>query len=104
MRNRSSIQVVCAEYERLLTESQVALTRWANTRAGISGRRGRDTYNDLRTLQEDFLKAWALLQDHKRDCEVCQVMSINEAVHSATDTGSLHQLYLQFRRLGKSRG
>jgi hypothetical protein len=46
MRNQSSVQVVCAEYEGLLTESQLALTSWANERAEISGRRGRDIYSE----------------------------------------------------------
>jgi hypothetical protein len=85
MRNPSSVSVVCAEYEGLLNESQVALTSWANERVGISGGRGRDTYIELRTLQWDFLKAWALLQNHKRDCEVCQVISTNEHVHAGAD-------------------
>jgi hypothetical protein len=74
MGNQSLVQVVCAEYERLLDESQAALTSWAYERAEISGHRGRDVYYDLRTLQRDFLKAWALLQNHKRDCEVCQII------------------------------
>jgi hypothetical protein len=73
MRNRSSVQVVCAEYDGLLKKSQVALTNWNKGRAEISGRRGRDVYNELRTLQANFLKAWALLQYHKRDSDVCQV-------------------------------
>jgi len=75
MRNQSSVQVVCAEYQGLLNESQVAFSNWAYERVEISGRRGRDVYNELRTLQGDFLKAWALLQNHKCDCEVCQVIS-----------------------------
>jgi hypothetical protein len=93
MRNRSSVQVVCAEYEGLLKRSQVALTSWANKRAEIPGRRGRDVYNELRTWQANFLKAWALLQYHKRDCDVCQVVSITADVQSTPDAGSLHQLY-----------
>jgi hypothetical protein len=82
MRNQSSVQVVCTEYRWLLAESQLALTSWANERAEISGCRGRDIYNELRTLQWGFLKAWALLQNHKRDCEVCQVISTIEYQHT----------------------
>jgi hypothetical protein len=85
MRNPSSVSVVCEEYEGLLNESQVALTSWANERVEVSGRRGRDMYIELRTLQWDFLKAWTLLQDHKRDCEVCQVISALEHVHAGAD-------------------
>jgi len=75
MGNQPSVQVVCAAYEGLLNESQVALTSWAYECAEISGHRGGDVYDELRTLQRDFLKAWALLQNHKRDCEVCQIIS-----------------------------
>jgi hypothetical protein len=92
MSNQSSVQVVCAEYEGLLTESQLALTSWANERAEISARRGRDIYNELRTLQGDFLKAWALLQDHKHDCEVCQVISTIGYVHDGTDEDNVRHL------------
>lgn len=92
MRNQSSVQVVCAKYEGLLGKSRVALTNWANERAGISGRRGRDLRNEFRTLQGDFLKAWALLQDHKRDCEVCRVLSTVERVHAGTDEDKVQPL------------
>jgi hypothetical protein len=61
MRNQSSVQVVCAEYEGPLTGSQLALTSWANERAEISDRRGTDINSELRTMQWDFLKAWRLL-------------------------------------------
>jgi hypothetical protein len=57
MRNQSSVQVVCAEYQWLLAESQLALTSLANERAEISGRRGRDIYNELRTLQMGLLES-----------------------------------------------
>jgi|HubBroStandDraft_6_1064221.scaffolds.fasta_scaffold130275_5 hypothetical protein len=92
MRNQSSVRVLCAEYEGLLTESQLALTTWANERAEISGRRGRDIYNELRTLQWDFLKTWALLQRHKSDCEVCQVISANEYEHTGTGEDRVQRL------------
>jgi hypothetical protein len=92
MRNQASVQVVCAEYEGLLTESQLALTTWANERAEISGCRGRDMYNELRTRQWDFLKAWALLQGHKRECEVCQVISTIEREHAGTDEDRVQRL------------
>jgi hypothetical protein len=93
MSNQLPVQVVCAEYEGLLKKSQVALTNWSKGRLEISGRRGKCIYNDLRTRQANFLKAWALLQYHKRDCDVCQVVSTTADVHS-TDAGSLHQVYI----------
>jgi hypothetical protein len=99
MGNQSSVQVVCAEYEGLLNESQVALTSWAYERAEISGHRGRDVNDKLRTLQRDFLKAWALLQNHKRDCEVCQVISAIEHVHAGTRAAALRAPFSNSRSL-----
>jgi hypothetical protein len=63
MRNQSSTQVLCAERQRLLKESQVALTKWNKGRAEIhkSGRRVRDADNELWALQATYAKAWALL-------------------------------------------
>src|SRR6202035_4211222 len=70
----------CLEYQRLLKESQIALTNWNSGRAEIhnSGRRGRDTDNKLRTLQGNFARAWAVLQWHDQRCEICQPVSIIE--------------------------
>jgi len=96
MGNQSPVQAVCAEYEGLFNESQVALTSWADERAEISGHRGRDVNDKLRTLQRDFLKAWALLQNHKRDCEVCQVISTTEHVHAGTRAAALRAPFLEF--------
>ncbi len=95
MRNQSSAQAVCAEHQRLLEESQRALTDWNKGRAEIhkSGRRGTDTDNELRTLQATYAKAWALLQYHEQDCEVCQVISINERVRSEADADTIRELY-----------
>jgi hypothetical protein len=96
MGNQSSVQVVCAEYEGLFNKSQVALTSWAYERAEISRHRGRDVNDKLRTLQRDFLKAWELLQNHKRDCEVCQVISTIEHVHAGTRAAALRTPFLEF--------
>jgi hypothetical protein len=76
MRTASAVQVWCDEYERLLKESQVALTNWNLGRAEIhdSGRRGRDADSELRTLQANFARAWAVLQYHEHDCEVCEAV------------------------------
>ena len=66
MGTESSVQVFCPDYQRLLKESQIALTIWNNGRANIhnAGRRGRDVDNTLRTLQGNFARAWAALQRH----------------------------------------
>jgi hypothetical protein len=63
MRTELGIYVLCEEYQRVLKECQIALTQWNKGRAEIhnSGRRGRGTDNELRTLQANFAKAWAVL-------------------------------------------
>jgi hypothetical protein len=94
MRNDSGIQVLCAEFQTLLAESQVALTDWNQGRAKIhkSRRRGPDADSELRILQGNFAKAWALLQFHEHDCEICQLISSIHGDHSRTDA-RLHQSY-----------
>ena len=96
MGNQSPVQVVCTEYEGLLNESQVALTSWAYELAEISGHRGRNVNDELRTLQRDFLKAWALLQNHKRDCEFCQIIFTIEQLHAGIRVAALRAPFLKF--------
>jgi hypothetical protein len=74
MRVESAVQVWCDEYERLLKDCQITLMSWNSRRAIVhnSARRGRDADNELRTLQANFAKAWALLQYHENGCDVCQ--------------------------------
>jgi hypothetical protein len=95
MSNQSSTQVLCAEHRRLLKESHAALAKWNKGRAEIhkSGRRGRDTDNELRALQATYAKAWALLQYHAQDCDVCQVISIIERVRSEAEMDMFRELY-----------
>jgi hypothetical protein len=80
MGTKSSVQVFCPDYQRLLKESQISLTTWNNGRADIhnAGRRGRDADNTLRILQGNFARAWAALQRHDQYCEVCQRVSMVE--------------------------
>jgi hypothetical protein len=93
MRHQSPVQVVCAEYERLLKHSQIALTSWNKRRTEIhnSSRRGRDADNELRGLQANFAKSLALLQYHENDCQVCQRISNRETIQSGIGI-SVHQL------------
>jgi hypothetical protein len=83
MRNcaESSIQVLCAEYQRLLRNSRVALSNWNKARTEIhnTGRREKAADNLLRTFQANFAKAWASLECHEQACHVCQIKSL---VHS----------------------
>ena len=79
--SESTIQALCAEYQRLLKNSQAALADWNKCRSKIHDtvRRERATDNLLRTLQANFAKAWASLECHAQECPVCQSKSM---VHS----------------------
>jgi hypothetical protein len=83
MRNgtESSIQVHCAEYQRLLKNSQVALSNWNKGRTEIhnTGRREKAADNLLRTLQANFAKAWASLECHEQSCHICQIKSMDHS-------------------------
>ncbi len=96
MRMQSAVQVWCDEYERLLKDCQVTLTSWNGGRANLnnSGRRGRDADNEVRTLQANFAKAWALLQYHENGCEVCQAIS---ALHGGQSSAAANRLQLLSR-------
>jgi hypothetical protein len=95
MRMESAVQVWCDEYERLLKDCQITLTSWNSGRANVhnSGRRGRDVDNELRTLQANFAKAWALLQYHENGCEVCQAISALQGGQSSPAANRLQPLY-----------
>jgi hypothetical protein len=68
----------CTKYETLLQSARLALEAWENGRAEIrsSGRRGRKADDELRILQAHFAKAYARLQTHALDCEVCQMPAL----------------------------
>lgn len=100
MSNQLSVKAaVCKEYERLLKESQVAVTNWNKGRAEIlkSCRRGNEADNVLRKLQAKYAKSWALLQYHGHDCELCQLVSNIESPYSGQgnepNVSSDHQFY-----------
>ena len=94
MKNKPSVQALCPEYQKLLNEEQVALSNWTKGRAEIheSSRQGRDTHNELRTLQASFANAWALLQFHEHDCAVCQLIAFLDDAHTGANAGTLQQL------------
>jgi hypothetical protein len=79
MRHDSAIRpAACEEYETLLKNSGAALAEWKKGRLEIrrSGRKGREADNELRILQANFAKAYAALQTHARDCEMCQLPAL----------------------------
>ncbi len=83
---------MCTEYEALLKESHAALMDWKNGRAEVrrSGRKGREIDNELLVLQARFAKAYAALQHHGRDCQVCRVISL---IRSGLATSSASSSY-----------
>lgn len=54
---------------------------------------GRDAHNELRALQARFANAWAFLQFHEHDCEVCQVIALLDDVHTGPNARALQQLH-----------
>jgi hypothetical protein len=75
MRNESEPQSICAEYHALLKNSQVALADWDNGMIELHNSDLLGADNELRNLQANFAKAWALFQHHEDDCEVCHIAS-----------------------------
>jgi hypothetical protein len=71
---------VCNEYQRLLGESQGALEIWEEHRAEFCQFRfiGREAGDELLRLQAKYARAYALLQNHERNCSLCQLESRNE--------------------------
>ena len=68
----------CSEYESLLDHSRLALEEWTNgrTEIGRSGRKSRTTDDRLRILQANFARAYARLQAHARNCDLCQMPAL----------------------------
>ena len=94
MRYEPSVQALCPEYQKLLKEERVALSNWTKGRADIheSSHQGRNSHNELLTLQASFANAWALLQFHEHDCKVCEVIALLDGVHTGSNAGTLQQL------------
>jgi len=68
---------LCGEYQRLLEECQCNLEIWNQRRAEISDSRviKREEGDELLRLQANFARAYALLQHHSRECELCELVS-----------------------------
>ncbi|HTZ47457.1 MAG TPA: hypothetical protein VMH20_07690 [Verrucomicrobiae bacterium] len=67
----------CERYEELLMQSQDALETWSKRQGEIQelGLQGKAVGSELTRLQADFAKAYARLQRHTRECELCQLVS-----------------------------
>jgi hypothetical protein len=67
----------CNRYEKLLADCQKALQIWSNRReqAWQMGLRGKELGGELVRLQADFAKSYAVLQKHKRQCVLCEIVA-----------------------------
>jgi len=72
---------ICGEYQRLLEESQGALELWNEHRAEFCQFRfiGREAGDKLLRLQAKYARAYTVLQNHERNCSLCQLASRMEA-------------------------
>jgi hypothetical protein len=68
---------LCGEYQRLLEECQCNLEIWNQRRAEISDSRVIKTADgdELLRLQANFARAYALLQHHSVECELCELIA-----------------------------
>jgi len=81
----------CSDYQRLLEESQSALEIWNEHRAEFCQFRfiGREAGDELLRLQTKYARAYTVLQNHERDCSLCQLASRMEGRDSENTSDSL---------------
>ncbi|SRR5216684_3806359 len=97
MSKRLSVNTsICSEYQRLLEESQGALEIWNEHRAEFCQFRfiGREAGDELLRLQAKYARAYTVLQNHERNCSLCQLASRIEGRDSenSSDTFSDYEL------------
>jgi len=75
--NAGTRTAVCTEYEKVLKESHQALAEFNEHLAGVLtiGGGGKKWDDQLRKRQAKYAKAYCNLQDHARNCELCDVVS-----------------------------
>jgi hypothetical protein len=68
---------VCETHQGLLKDCENAQKQWNERRVEISelGLRGKGIDNELRSLQARFAKSYAMVRNHLRDCDRCQLAS-----------------------------
>ena len=97
MKKQFSIETaICAEHQRLLEECERALEILNEHRAEFCGFRSveRKAGDELLRLQAKYARAYTVLQNHKRHCLVCQLVSNVEGRDSeeSADTLSDHEM------------
>jgi len=82
---------ICSEYQRLLEESQNALEIWNEHRAEFCQFRfvGREAGDELLRLQAKYAPAYTVLQNHERNCSLCQLGSRIEGRDSQNSSDTL---------------
>jgi len=82
---------ICSEYQRLLEESQGALEIWNEHRAEFCQFRfiGREAGDELLRLQAKYARAYTVLQNHERNCSLCQLASRIEGRDSENSSDTL---------------
>jgi len=87
---------ICSEYQRLLEESQRASEIWNEHRGEFCQFRfiGREAGDELLRLQAKYARAYTVLQNHARNCSLCQLGSRIEGRDSqnSSDTLSSYEL------------
>lgn len=82
---------ICREYQRLLEESQRALEIWNEHRAEVCQSRlnGKEAGDELLRLQAKYARAYTVLQNHERNCSLCQLVSRIEGHDSENSSDTL---------------
>jgi hypothetical protein len=87
---------ICSKYQRLLEESQRDLEIWNEHRAVALNSRviKKEAGDELQSLQAKFAKAYTVLQNHERNCSLCQLVSRIEGFgfENNSDTLSNYEL------------
>jgi hypothetical protein len=65
---------ICETYRGLLEDCEIARREWKQRRAEVAerGLRGKGIDDELRRLQANFAKSYAVAGNHVRDCKLCQ--------------------------------
>ena len=68
---------VCPEYQLLLEKCQKALVSWQQRRTLVAhaSLAGKSATAELKRLQGNYTRAYALLESHEHSCRTCQYVS-----------------------------
>jgi len=92
MNNQLSVETaVCTEHQTLLAECQRTLEIWNEHRAEFCQFRfiGREAGDELLRLQAKYARAYTVLQNHERNCSLCQLASRMEGRDSENGSDTL---------------